>query len=103
ERGIEVDAAIAQKRPVLSRLVNLVEITVNYEHLFLVRRSARDNATERICNKGLAPEIECIFTPDAVYYGNIYTIGDCMSSLNGFPGRVLGQVHFLFLIWQPAN
>src|SRR5262249_19541335 len=67
ERSVGVDAAIAQERPVLARLLDLLQVAFDDQRFFLVRRGLGDDAAERIGDEGLAPERQLPFLADAIH------------------------------------
>src|SRR6185437_4665854 len=106
DSAIGIDAAIAQKRPVLPRYLDELQIEIGGKHFFLVVRSLRDHAAKGIGNKAAAPEFETgrrrviagswdadpivddvpMLVPNAVHRTHKDAVGDGMCALHGLPG-----------------
>ena len=98
-----IDAPIAQEGPILARLFDAREIAINHQNFFFIGRRFRDEATERIRYKGLAPERELALMPDAVDDDHEESVRNRMAALNCFPGGMLRFIDFRIFVRQPAD
>src|SRR4030095_7208509 len=103
QTAVGIDATIAEKGPVLSCLINLREIAIDHENLFLLGRCFGDYAPERISDERLSPEVELAFAANAIDDHHKDSIRNSVSALDRFPCGMLGQVDFRFLIRQPTD
>src|SRR5712691_1525467 len=100
---IGIDATVAEKWPVLPRLIDLAQVAFDHQHLILIRRSFGNYASEGIGDERLAPEVELAFRSNAIDNHYINSVCNRMRALNRLPGGMLGLLHFLLFVRQPAN
>src|SRR5438128_2266944 len=106
--GVRVDATVAQKWPVRAMLVDPPPIDFADHDFFLVDRSFRNDLAVRTANETLPPKFNSIaagrrFMTDAVRCGHVAAVRDCVTTLDRFPGRMLGRSKFFFLARMPPD
>src|SRR5207245_7646848 len=107
---VGIDAPVAQERPVAAGFLAPGGVAFDDEDFLFIARSFGDNLTERIGDKGMAPEFQSrvtflgfAFESHAVHNRRIYTIGDRMAPLNGPPSIELRVAKLRFLVRMPAD
>jgi hypothetical protein len=60
-RGVGVDAAIAQERPISARFLYACGIAFDDQNFFLVSGRFREDAAKRIGDKGMTPKFQPAF------------------------------------------
>src|SRR5260370_41318589 len=104
------DETVSIERRVAGGIVAPGGVSLDDKDFLLIDRSFGDNLTERIGDKGMAPEFQSrvtllrlAFESHAVHNRRIYTIGDRMAPLNGPPGIELRVAKLRLLVRMPAD
>ena len=111
---VSIHAAVAQKGPVATRLLNQRAIDLAQHDIFSIVAGLRDDAAERIGKKAAAPEFEArprsaiakniaMLDTDAIDGGHVDAVGDGVRALDGAPRIILRFAKFVFLRRVPAN
>src|SRR5688572_11281429 len=107
DRGIGVNASIAEERPVAAHLFDQCGVALRDEDLFSLA-GFRDVAAERIgdermAEKGDAVGARLVLVPDAVWRRDIHPVGDGVRSLHRSPRIDLRLAPFLLLGRMPPD
>ena len=111
---VGIDAAVAEKGPVATRLLDEMRIDFADENLLFVVRGLGNDAAERVGKKRSAPELDAltfsavaaniaVFVADAVDRTDIHSVGNGMGALDGLPGAILRLAKLGFFRWMPAD
>src|SRR5437588_4153736 len=103
ERAVVIDPPIAQEGPILSRLVNLIQVAIDDQYFFFIAGSFRDDPAERIGHERLTPEVQLSFVTDSVADRDINAVSNRMRALNRLPRGMLRTAHLWLFIRQPAD
>src|SRR5687767_5389158 len=89
DRGIRVDAAVAEEGPVAAGALDQLRVTLRNEYLRL-GAGFGDDAPERITHEGVAEELDAvgsglILVADTIGRGDVDAVRDRVRSLRGSP------------------
>src|SRR5438093_13195084 len=90
QTAVRVDAAIAQKRPALSRLGDFFQIAAGNQDFFLIGFSLGDDLSRWTRDKRAAPKFELSLASHAIGNGDIDSVRHRVPALNHLPGVTLG-------------
>src|SRR5688572_22233294 len=107
DRGVGINAAIAEERPVAADLFNQRGVALRNQDLLALARlghiAAERISDERVAEEGDAVGAGLVFVADAVWRRNVYAVRDRMRPLHRPPGIDLRLAPFLLLGGMPAN
>ena len=113
-RRVEIDAAVAQKRPIAADILKVLEVDLPDQDVFSIVRGLGKDAAEGIGQERASPKLEAgafrpvapdvsVFLPHAVDSGYVDAVGDGVASLNGLPRLILRRAVLLLLRGVPAD
>ncbi len=100
---VRVDAAVTEKRPDSAELALLHQVAIGEKHFLFVDGGPGDNFTVGVGDETLAPELGPALGADPIGRGDIATIGDAVTTLDGFPGVMLSLAECGLFFGQPAD
>src|ERR1700723_110653 len=110
DRLVRIHAPVAQERPIAAGFLAFRGIAFDHEDFFLVLRGLGHHLSERVGDKGIAPELKPGITcrvpalkAHPVYDRDIDSVRDGVTALNRFPGVELRCAEFRFLCRMPAD
>ena len=108
-RLVRIHAAVAQKRPIPSRVFALRRIAFDNENFLFVLRRLGNDFPKRVGDKRISPKLQPgIASPEfapasrgaleahAIHHRDIHAIGNRMPALNGPPGIELPRAELAF-------
>src|SRR5215204_5015823 len=105
--AVGVDAAVPQKRPMRAGLIYFSQVERDHQRFLFADAGFGENLTGSSSDETLSPKLDSIasqnFGSDAIRHSHITAIGDGVSPLNGFPGRVLTLAMLGFFPRVPSN
>src|SRR6266581_3491576 len=105
---VGINSSIAQKRPVRPMFVHAIPFYIGHHNLFSIHRTFCDDFSAWRSDETLAPKLDSIsasrgFMADAIRGRDVTAVRNCVTALNGFPGRILGRTEFFFFARMPAD
>src|SRR5260370_2847364 len=105
---VSIHAPVAQEWAMRTMLVHAIPLHIGEHNLFAIDRPLGNDFAARRRNKALPPNLNSLatcgrFMPDAVRSRDVTTIGNRVTALNRFPGRILSRAKFLFFRRMPAD
>src|SRR5712691_10139038 len=100
---VHINAPIPQKRPVLTHRRYGRQIAGDEEGRFGVVGSTGQQLPVGGSHEGSAPKSHIVLTPYPVHCRNVDPIGHSVTTLDQFPGLVLGVRDLRELVLMPAN
>src|SRR5690349_9299773 len=113
-RGVALNSAVAQKRPVTPGVFQQLQIAFADQNFFVVVRGFGDDAAEGISKERSTPEFQTLalraiaayfaeLMTYAVYRGHEDAIRNGVGALDGPPRLVLSFAVLGLFIWMPAD
>src|SRR5579862_5337965 len=106
-RGVGIDAAVAEERPIAARFFDLRRVTFNDQDFFLLGGTFGEDTAKWIGDEGMSPEFQAAFgralEADAIHGRDKHAVGDGVGALNRTPRVELRGAEFLLLGRMPAD
>lgn len=98
---IRINAAVAEEGPIAAYFIHLFGVAFGNENVFFASGRLRDDAPERISDKGIAPKFEAAFgrafIAGSIDRGHVDAVGNGVRALHSAPGVELGFTVLRFL------
>ena len=88
--------------------VHAIPFYIGHDNLFSIHRTFCDDFSARRSDKTLPPKLNAVaargrFMADAICSRDVTAVRNCVTALNGFPGRILRRTKFFFFAGMPAD